>query len=263
MQPADLAFLGATVERITPAPGPRADAVAVANGHIVAVGRAADIVPLIGSATRLVHLNGETLLPGFQDAHTHPVQGELTAMACDLSELSAAEFGEAIRGYAARYPERPWILGAGWSVTDFPNAAPGRAALDALVPGRPAFLWSRDGHSAWVNSRALQMAGITAATDDPPGGLIVREADGSPAGTLREGAISPVEQHVPPASTEEHAAALASVQRRMHAFGITAWQDASVYDSGACTRQLEAYRAAAEAGTLEARVVASLFWDPR
>ena len=263
MQPADLVLIGATVETITPRRGPKPDAVAVANGRIAAVGPKADVEPLIGPATRALRLNGETLLPGFQDAHTHPVQGELTAMRCDLSEMRADRFDDAIRDYARRHPERDWIEGAGWSVSDFPDAAPHRATLDALVPDRPAFLWSRDGHSAWVNSRALELAGISAATADPQGGLIVRDADGSPAGTLREGAISLVEEHIPPASAEEHAAALAAVQRRMHAFGVTAWQDASVYDSGACARQLEAYRAAAEAGTLQARVVAGLFWDPR
>jgi predicted amidohydrolase YtcJ len=263
VQPADLVFLGATVETIAPHAGPAPDGVAIRGGRIVAVGRSTEMKPLVGATTRVMRLAGETLLPGFQDAHTHPVQGELTAMACDLSEFRADEFDDAIRRYAARHPERPWVVGAGWSVTDFPDAAPHRTALDALIPDRPAFLWSRDGHSAWVNSRALELAGVTAATDDPPGGLIVRDADGSPAGTLREGAISLVEEHVPPRSPEEHAAALAAVQRRMHAFGITAWQDASVYDTGACARQLEAYRAAAEAGSLEARVVASLFWDPR
>jgi predicted amidohydrolase YtcJ len=263
MQPAELVFIGATVETITPRGGPTADAVAVGNGHIVAVGQTTDVEPLIGPATRVIRLHGETLVPGFQDAHTHPVQGELTAMRCDLSEMSVDQFDDAIRDYGRRHPERDWIEGAGWSLSDFPDAAPRRAALDALVSDRPAFLWSRDGHSAWVNSRALELAGISAATADPPGGLIVRDADGSPAGTLREGAISLVEEHVPPASAEEHATALAAAQRRMHAFGITAWQDASVYDSGACARQLEAYRAAAKAGTLQARVVAALFWDPR
>jgi predicted amidohydrolase YtcJ len=263
MQPADLVFLGATVETISAHQGRGPDAVAVADGRIAAVGLKSDVEPLIGQATRVIQLDGETLLPGFQDAHTHPIQGELTAMACDLSELKAEQFDEAIRAYGARHPERAWIVGAGWSVTDFPDAAPSRASLDALVPDRPAFLWSRDGHSAWVNSRALELAGISAATADPPGGLIVREADGSPAGTLREGALSLVEAHVPQPGAAEHAAALTAVQRRMHALGITAWQDASVYDSGACARQLEAYRAASASGTLDARVVASLFWDPR
>jgi len=263
MPAADLVFLGATAEPITPFSGPPPDALAVTDGRISAIGGRADVEGLIGAATRVVRLDGETLLPGFQDAHIHPVQGEMTVMQCDLSELPSDQFAGAIRAYAAQHPERAWIVGAGWSVTDFPDAAPRRAELDTLVPDRPAFLWSRDGHSAWVNSRALAVAGITAATPDPVGGLIVRDADGSPGGTLREGGVSLVEQFVPPLSAEEHAIALASVQRRLHALGITAWQDASVYDSGACERQLEAYRAAARAGSLEARVVAALFWDPR
>jgi predicted amidohydrolase YtcJ len=260
---ADLVFLGPTVEPITPVAGPAPDALAVTDGRIAAVGRRTELEPLIGPATRVIRMNGETLLPGFQDAHIHPVQGELTAMQCDLSELGAEEFDDAIREYATGHPERTWVVGAGWSVTDFPDAAPRRAELDALVPDRPAFLWSRDGHSAWVNSRALAVAGISADTADPAGGLIVRDPDGSPSGTLREGAVSLVEAFVPAPSAEEHAAALAAVQRRLHALGITGWQDASVYDSGATARQLEAYRSSAEAGSLEARVVASLFWDPR
>jgi hypothetical protein len=259
---ADLVISGATVERITGVGGPAPDAVAVTNGRISAVGSASDLEPMIGPSTRVVRLNGETLLPGFQDAHIHPVQGELTVMQCDLN-VPADRFGEVIQAYARTHPEREWIVGAGWSVTDFPDAAPRREALDALVPNRPVFLWSRDGHSAWVNSRALELAGISAATPDPPGGLIVRDPHGAPAGTLREGAMSMVETLVPPATPEEHATALASVQHRLHALGVTGWQDASVYDSGACDRQLAAYRDAARNRTLEARVVASLFWDPR
>ena len=263
MPAADLVFLGATIEPITPFTGPTPDALGVADGRIIALGSGTDVEPLIGPSTRVVRLRGETLLPGFQDAHIHPIQGELTAMRCDLKDVEAAQYGDAIRAYAAGHPDRPWIVGAGWSLTDFPDAAPRRADLDALVADRPAFLWSRDGHSAWVNSRALDVAGITAATPDPAGGLIVRDPDGSPSGTLREGAITLVEEIVPPPSAEDHAAALSAVQRRLHALGITAWQDASVYDPDACARQLEAYRAAAEDGALEARVVASLFWDPR
>jgi len=263
MRAADLVFLGATVEPITPLAGPAPDALAVTDGRISAVGVGADAEELIGSATRVIRLEGETLLPGFQDAHIHPVQGELTVMQCDLSELSADQFDAAIRSYATTHPDRAWIVGAGWSVTDFPDAAPRKGDLDTLVADRPAFLWSRDGHSAWVNSRALDVAGISAATPDPVGGVIIRDPDGSPRGTLREGAISLVEEFVPPPTSEQHATALGSVQRRLHALGVTAWQDASVYDSGACARQLEAYRAAAQAGSLQARVVASLFWDPR
>jgi predicted amidohydrolase YtcJ len=263
MRAPDLVFLGATVETVTPHLGPTPDAVAVADGRITAIGRRAEVAPMAGSRTRVIRLDGESLLPGFQDAHIHPVQGELTAMRCDLNHVAPDRFGEAIGGYATAHPEREWIVGAGWSVTDFAEAAPHRSTLDELVPDRPAFLWSRDGHSAWVNSRALELAGIGPSTPDPPGGRIVRDPDGSPSGTLREGAMSLVEELAPPPSEAEHAAALEAAQRRLHALGITAWQDASVYDPDACARQLAAYRSAAAAGSLEARVVAALFWDPR
>lgn len=263
MPPANLVLLGATVEPIARRGGPPPDAVAITNGSISGIGRRADVEPLIGPGTEVLRLDGQTLLPAFQDAHIHPVQGELTAARCDLSELPADRFHEAIQAYAATLPDGDWLVGAGWSTIDYPDAAPLRTELDELVGGRPAFLWSRDGHSAWVNSRALEMAGVTAATPDPPGGAIVRDAEGTPSGTLREGAVSLVEALVPPPSAREHRAALAAVQRRLHALGITGWQDASVYDTAACNRQLDAYREAAEAGTLEARVVAALFWDPR
>jgi hypothetical protein len=263
MRAADLVVLGATVEPIAHLDGPPPVAVAVTDGRISAVGGRADLEPVIGPGTKVLRVDGQTLLPGFQDAHVHPVQGELTAARCDLSELTADRFDNAIRTYAATHPDREWVVGAGWSTTDFPDAAPRRTALDELVTDRPAFLWSRDGHSAWVNSRALELAAITAVTPDPPGGAIVRDADGGPSGTLREGAISLVERIVPPPTAEEHRVALASVQRRLHELGITGWQDASVYDSAACIRQLSAYREAAEDASLEARVVAALFWDPR
>jgi predicted amidohydrolase YtcJ len=263
MRAPELVFLGATVETIRPHAGPPPDAVAIDRGRITAVGSRAVVEPMVGSRTRVIRLQGETLLPGFQDAHIHPVQGELTAMRCDLNAVQADRFAEVVAGYAANHPERDWIIGAGWSVTDFPDAAPHRSALDTLVPDRPVFLWSRDGHSAWVNSRALELAGFSATTPDPPGGRIVRDADGTPSGTLREGAIPLVEELAPPPSQAEHAAALVAAQRRLHALGITAWQDASVYDPDACARQLDAYRSAAEAGSLQARVAAALFWDPR
>src|SRR6266540_722701 len=146
MPPAHLVVLGATVEPIARLGGPPPDAVAITNGSISGIGARADVEPLIGPATEVLRLNGETLLPGFQDAHIHPVQGELTAARCDLSELTADRFHEAIRAYAATLPDRDWAVGAGWSTTDFPDAAPLRTELDKLVGDRPAFLWSRDGH---------------------------------------------------------------------------------------------------------------------
>src|SRR6476660_388039 len=109
MPAADLVFRGATVEPIASSTAAPPTAVAVAGGRIVAVGAAADVEALIGPATRVIRLNGETLLPGFQDAHIHPVQGELTVMSCDLNGLEVGQFDRAIAAYAARHPERDWI----------------------------------------------------------------------------------------------------------------------------------------------------------
>ena len=95
---------------------------------------------------------------------------------------------EAVRSYAEAHPEREWILGGGWSMDVFPGGTPSKDLLDAVVPDRIVFLPNRDGHSAWVNSRALEMAGVTAATPDPADGRIERDPDGEPSGTLHEGA---------------------------------------------------------------------------
>ncbi len=138
----------------------------------------------------------------------------------------------------------------------FPGGNPGRTALDAVVPDRPVFLASRDGHSAWVNSRALELAGITAATPDPVDGRIERDPNGEPAGTLHEGAANLVDDLIPPPDADDLDAGLAEAQRYLHSLGITAWQDAWVRAA-----ELAAYRRAAAEGRLTARVVAAQLWE--
>ena len=185
----DLVFLGATVETMTDDARP-ADAVAVRDGRIVAVGSSADVRPLIGPGTRVIELDGETLLPGFQDAHVHPIEGGMLSRSCDLHDLAdAAAYLDAIAAHATAHPEREWIHGSGWSLPAFPRGEPHRSLLDAIVPDRPAFFESDDGHVAWANSRALAIAGIDRTTPDPANGRIVRDADGEPTGTLHDGAI--------------------------------------------------------------------------
>ena len=149
----DLVFLGASVETMTDGTRP-ADAVAVRDGRIVAVGSSADVRPLIGPRTRVVELDGETLLPGFQDAHVHPIDGGLLSRSCDLHDLAdAPAYLDAIAAYATAHPERAWITGGGWSLPAFPRGEPDRSLLDAIVPDRPVVLESDDGHVVWVNSR--------------------------------------------------------------------------------------------------------------
>ena len=251
----DLVFLGATVETMTDDRRP-ADAVAVRDGRIVSIGSSADVRSLIGPGTRVVELDGETLLPGFQDAHVHPIDGGLLSRSCDLHDLAdAPAYLDAIAAYASAHPDLAWITGGGWSLPAFPRGEPDRSLLDAIVPDRPVVLESDDGHVVWVNSRALAVAGIDRASPDPPGGRIVRDAEGEPTGTLHDYAIDLVTRHAPQATHGDLLDGLRAGQQHLHALGITGWQDAYVGPDA-----LAAYRDAATAGWLTARVVAALWW---
>jgi predicted amidohydrolase YtcJ len=211
----------------------------------------------IGPSTRVIDVPGCLVLPGFQDSHVHPHHGGAARARCELHEVRGIpSYEDVVRTYASSHPEAPWILGGGWSLDDFPGGTPSRSILDAIVPERPVFLTNRDGHGAWVNSRALEVAGVTRDTPDPVDGRIEREADGSPLGTLQEGAMDLVESVVPVPTQEETEAAVLEGQRYLHSLGITAWQDAWVTPP-----VLEAYRALAERGELTARVVAALWWE--
>ncbi len=256
MTHADLAFLGARVEAIAPG-APPAAALAVRGGRIVAVGSVNNVCEVIGPETEVIELAGETLLPGFQDAHIHPIEGGLLVDRCDLHSLAdTGEYLAAISTYAATRSDRSWVEGSGWSLSAFPRGEPGRELLDGLVPDRPAILESNDGHVAWVNTRALELAGITATTPDVTDGRIVRDDHGAPAGTLVDGAIQLVSRHVPDPTHADLVEGLRAAQAQLHALGITAWQDAHVEPAN-----LAVYREAATSGWLTARVAAALWWD--
>jgi len=258
MSPADLAFVNGAVYTVDAARS-RAQAVAVRDGAIVAVGTDAAIREQVGARTEVVDLRGRMLLPGFQDAHVHPPSGGLEMLQCDLNDVyTRPEYEEVIASYARRRSDVRWILGGGWYMSAFPRGAPDKGPLDTIVPDRPVALFSRDGHSLWVNSKALEIAGITAGTSDPPDGRIERDDRGEPAGTLHEGACDLVTQHAPVPSPEELTEGLRAAQRYLHSLGITAWQDAIVgghYDT------LDTYRSFAGSGELTARVVGALWWD--
>ena len=259
-EPAELALVNGAVYTVDAA-RPWARAVAVRSGRIDVVGDDDDVRERIGPRTEVIDLGGRMLLPGFQDAHVHPPSSGVEMLRCDLSQVSgAAAYERTVASYAAAHQDRDWILGGGWAMGAFPGGNPPRATLDRIVPDRPVFLPSRDGHSAWVNGRALAIGGVTATTPDPEDGVIVRGPDGEPWGTLHEGAMRLVEDHVPRETTEEWIAGLRVGQAHLHALGITAWQDAIVgIHTGYET--LEAYRRFAADGSLTARVVGALWWD--
>ena len=255
---ADLLFTGGPV--LTP-DGPRASTVAVTGERITAVG-GAEVLELRGPRTEVVDLAGRLLLPGFQDAHVHPLPAGLELTQCDLTGTkTAAETLAVVRAYADAHPEREWITGGGWSMEAFEGGTPTKELLDAVVPDRPVYLPNRDHHGAWVNSRALALAGITRDTPDPADGRIDRDASGEPSGSLQEGAMQLVGRLTPPATPADRLAALLHAQSRLHALGITAWQDALVGDFLGMEDPSGAYLTAARDGSLTARVVGALWWD--
>lgn len=260
MTHADIVFTGGAVFTADTVRS-RATAVAVTDGRIAAVG-GYDVRDLIGPSTEVVDLGGRMLVPGFQDAHVHPVSGGLELLRCDLNDAATEdEYLATVAAYAASHPEEEWILGGGWAMSAFPGGTPTAAALDRVLPDRPAFLPNRDGHGAWVNSAALRLAGIDRDTPDPADGRIERDADGHPSGTLHEGAMSLVNRLVPDPSPAFLRDALIAGQRYLHSYGITAWQDAIIGDYSDLVDQGETYRQAAADGTLTGRVVGALWWD--
>lgn len=261
---ADLIFTGGPV--LTPE-GRTVTAVAVTGDRITTVGHD-EVLDLKGPRTEVVDLAGRLLLPGFQDAHIHPVPAGLELTQCDLTRAKTAEETvAAVRAYAAAHPEREWITGGGWSMEAFEGGTPTKELLDAVVPDRPVYLPNRDHHGAWVNSRALELAGITRDTPDPADGRIERHASGSgsgsgePSGTLQEGAMQLVGRLTPPTTPADRLAALLHAQRHLHSLGITAWQDALVGTFLGMDDPSDAYLSAARDGSLTARVVGSLWWD--
>ena len=260
MTHADLAFIGGPVFTATTVRA-RTHAVAVRDGRIIATGER-EVRELIGPRTEVVDLGGRMLVPGFQDAHVHPVSGGLELLRCDLTGgRTVDDYLGTIARYAAEHPDEEWILGGGWSMSAFPGGTPTAAVLDAVVSDRPVFLPNRDGHGAWVNTRALERAGIDAGTPDPSDGRIERDASGNPTGTLHEGAMSLVDRLVPEVDDDGMLAGLVRGQAYLHSFGITSWQDAIVGGYADLRDAGETYLRADAEGLLTGRVVGALWWD--
>ncbi len=256
--PADLVLRGGAVYTID-STNPWAQSVAIAAGRIVYVGADSGVTPWIGPGTAVVQLQGKMVLPGFQDSHVHPVTGGMELAGCDLNPArSRADVIEIVRRCATQNPAAPWIRGGGFQLPVFPNGSPSRWLLDSLVPDRPAYLTSADGHSAWVNSRALEIAGVTKDTPDPPNGRIERDRrTGEPGGTLRESAQDLVARHLPARADAEYREGLRRALAMAAQFGITTLHEASASEA-----TLRAYAAAEREGWLTARVIVSQYVDP-
>jgi predicted amidohydrolase YtcJ len=237
----------------------RAQAIAIRGDRVLAVGTDDDVRECKGPATEVMSLPGRMVVPGFQDAHVHPSVGARNLLNVNLDDLDAKhDYLARIDQVAKANPDLEWIVGGGWygpvfAATDGPR----KEDLDAIVPDRPVFLLNTDVHGAWVNSKALEVAGITASSPDPWDGYIVRDPDGSPTGTLQEGAAYDVLRTVAAQpSVARWKTYLLRAQQELHALGITGWQDAWVEPD-----LLRAYRELADERALTMRVVAAMWWD--
>jgi predicted amidohydrolase YtcJ len=236
------------------AENPFVTAMAVAGDRIVAVG---DVEEAIGPRTEVFDLDGALVTPGFIDAHVHVTTSGLDKLRVSFDDCDdAADALASIARYAADNPDLPWIIGSGWSQAWFDRGCPSAEALDSVVGDRPAMLMNRDGHGAWVSSAALRRAELDALTPDPADGRIERTPDGSPQGTLHEGATLLVEKHAPEDTVDDFVEGLLRGQTEMLRYGITGWQEASVIPP-----VQEAYLRVAGAGKLIGDTVGSLWWD--
>jgi predicted amidohydrolase YtcJ len=235
-----------------------AEALAIRGNQILRVGGEREVMRLRRPQTTVIDARGAAVLPGFNDAHLHVIEGGLGLERVDLTGVSTIEeMLTRIRAWAEENADAPWVVGRGWHYQSFAGGLPTRQQLDAVIPDRPAQLLSDDGHASWVNTRALKLAGITKATPNPPRGAIVKDPrTGEPTGVLVETANALVSGLMPAPTKAERVTALRSAIAEAHSYGIT-----SVQNAGGQAEDLELFAGASRAGDLGVRVYAGLTVD--
>jgi predicted amidohydrolase YtcJ len=245
---------------IGPRPVAGDNSVAIKDGRIAWIGRQDEgLRAWKGPKTEVVDAGGGLITAGFDDAHIHVVGGAQELADVDLFQLESVEaIAGAIAGHAKARPNDAWIKGRGWMYAPFPGGLPTRAILDAVVPDRPAFIRCYDGHTAWVNTAALRLAGIDRDTPDPRDGIIVRDPrTGEATGALKEGAQELVSRHIPAPTDDETLAAMRESLGAMHRAGITAIQDADT-----AVAELPFWRSLLASGDLKLRTRLALQMRP-
>ncbi len=237
---------------------PTAQAVAVLGDRIIAVGSNADIAVLRGHDTKVIDLGGKLLLPGFNDAHVHFVSGGLQLESVQLNDVtSKEEFVRRIGEQAKKTPKGEWIQGGDWDETKWsPPSLPTKELIDSVTPDNPVFVSRYDGHSALANSAALRLAGITSKTPDPPGGIIVRDAQGNPTGDLKDAATDIVFKVIPPLSHEQRLRAVGQALAYAASLGVT-----SVQNMDPDYADIAAYAELLQSGELTTRIYAAPLID--
>ena len=230
---------------------PSVSALAIKFGRIFAIGSDDEILALAGNSTKRENLGGKTVIPGMTDAHIHWEHLARSLQSVDLFEVPSKQ--EALHRVSTRASQRPqdeWILGRGWLQDIWDDGSfPTAADLDRVAPNHPVYLSAKSGHAAWVNSRALQVCGISQDTPDPTGGQIVRDANGAPTGMFFETAMTLMSSHIPVPTPEQVADMMQNAQALALASGLTGIHD---FDNPSCMEALQIVR---EHGNLGIRVV--------
>ena len=258
---ADTIFTNGRIHTLNPEQ-PEAEALAIRAGVITAVGDTDTITATAGPQTQRIDLDGKVVLPGFHDMHVHPLFAGVRQTECKIEQGSTLEqIQHEVQACIDRTDTGGWITGGQWDAHAI-GQIPDRSMLDSVSPDNPVLLSDTSGHSAWANSMALVIAGVTANTPDPEGGIIERDSDGEPTGILREAAIMLVRMHVPPHSYEALRAALEWSMNQMLSHGITSFTEASTGFVAGMTREVKLYADMADAGMVKQRVRLCLNWEP-
>jgi predicted amidohydrolase YtcJ len=240
---------------------PEVQAIAAWGERIVAAGTDADVKPLIGPKTRVIDLQGKRVVPGFHDSHLHLLSSGIKLSEVVLKDApDEAEFGKRLAAFDKKLPPGRWMLGGDWDHDrTFGGALPTAAILDKYVKERPVFIARYDGHMALANTRALELAGISAETPDPAGGIIYRKpGTKEPTGLLRDRAMGLVAAHIPPPSDAEILEGVRAALAEMRKVGITSVQDMDGSDAGTRKSYFSLLQKLSHAGKLTVRV--RLYW---
>jgi predicted amidohydrolase YtcJ len=232
---------------------PFVEAIALLKNKIIATGSTARIKKLTGPSTKQYDLKGKLVVPGFNDAHIHFLSGSLSLQTADLNNSKTPEEAvNTVLAFANNNPAAKWVTGTGWQYTIFPDGKPTKQMLDAVISDRPVYIRAYDGHSAWVNSKALQLAGITKETTYTGFGSIVKDAHGEPTGMLSESAMQLVSKLLPPITKEEKLQAIETGLKYAASLGITSVQNAS-----GSIEEFKLYKELFEKGKLTLRYAAA------
>jgi len=249
---ATLAILNARVWTGNPRQ-PWAEAVAIRGERLAAVGSTAEVRGLVSAGTRVIDAKGQFLVPGFNDAHVHFIDGGHRLASVQLRDAKTpAEFTARLKAFAASVPKGTWITGGDWDHELWGGELPRREWIDAVTPDHPVWVNRLDGHMSLANSAALRAAGVTAATQEVPGGTIVRGPQGEPTGILKDNAQALVDRVRPPPPAELSDRALEAAMRYVAEQGVTSVQNMGTWE------ELAIFERAHAAGRLRTRIYAAV-----